>query len=135
MWIGAGSVPPAVAGGSVIRMQKSIAMSQVSAATHPLPRVVLTVSNNDLDFCLCLGRVSTTCDSGWLRHPDAKSIAMSHVSAATHPLPQVVLTVSNNDLDFCLCLGRVSTTCDSGWLSHPDAKSIAMSHVSAATTR
>ena len=42
------SVPPAVAGGSVIRIQKSLAISHVRSAPHPLPQVVLTVSNSDI---------------------------------------------------------------------------------------
>jgi hypothetical protein len=49
-----------------------------------------------------LDRVSTTCDSGWVRSPQAsrqnvrsvdltKSVS-SHLQLRTHPLPQVVLT-------------------------------------------
>src|ERR1043165_67986 len=89
-------------------MQKAYWLVRFSALLFSFGRA----NECDVDW----GRVSTTCSSGWLSHPDAKSIAMSHVSAATHPLPQVVLTVSNDDLDLCLCLGRVNTTCGSGWL-------------------
>src|ERR1051325_9204439 len=39
---------PAVACGLVIRIQKSLAISHVRSATHPLPRVVLTVSNSEV---------------------------------------------------------------------------------------